>query len=213
MIIYVNEDGAYRSWIVHHRHGYVLDGQWKNKLRSLVLHRATCKDLRHSPGKTAHATTHGQFKACASNLDELLAWVEQRAETSADLCSQCHPTVEPASEPVDGPHHLSLLAARMLDYVLDVTVICLENPPSKYELTISDVAQCLRKTPAQLSDAIRRLIEGGLISVVAPAHRSHAEEDRLVFPTAAALKTLPFFSAMPAARIDAEIDRLTNRVV
>jgi len=170
MILFLNEEGAYRYWIVHHRHGFVLDSEWKKELRHLVLHRATCKDLRHSPGKATHATTHGQFKACASTLDELLAWVEQRVETSADLCSQCHPTLEPVFESVDGPHHLSQFAARMLDYVLDVTVIHLENPVSKYELTVSDVAQCLRKTPAQLSDAIRRLIEGGLISVLAPAH-------------------------------------------
>lgn len=210
MIIFLNEDGAYRSWILHHRHGFVLDGRWKKELRHLILHRATCEEVRVAHRKATHATTGGRFKACGATADELAAWAEQNGDITPKLCDGCQPTVEQASEPADGAHHLTQLAGRMLDYVLDVAVIHLDDPTSRYRLTLSDVAQCLGKTAGQLSDALRRLVEDGLISIETSTHRRRSEEDRLVLPTAAALRTLPFFSAVPKEQVDAEIQRLIN---
>ena len=198
------------SWIVHHRHSFVLDGRWKKELRHPILHRANCREVRLAHRKATHATTGGRIKACGSTPGELIAWAELTGDTSPELCTQCQPTVELACQPADGPHHLSLLAARMLDYVLDVAVIHMDDATTVYRLSISDVAQCLGKTTGQLADVTRRLIEDGLISVISPAHRRRAADDRLVLPTVAALRTLPFFSEMPKEQVDAEIQQLMS---
>src|SRR5690349_18093227 len=130
MIIFVNEDGSYRSWVTHHRHGFVIDGRWKKAARHLVLHRATCEAIRMAPGKPSHATTGGKFKACGASFQELISWAEQSANVAPQLCSQCQPTVLPTSDAADASHKLSRLSAEILDYVLDVAVIHLDDPTS-----------------------------------------------------------------------------------
>ena len=197
MIIFLKEDGAYRSWVTHHRQGYVVDGRWKKEFRRLVLHRATCGEIRIAPGKSSHAMTGGRFKACSASHEELVAWAGQCADATPELCSQCQPTVLPAMDPADSHHKLSRLSAEILDYVLDVAVIHLDDPTSVYRLTISDIAGCLGKSAAQLTDALRRLTEEGLITVVELPRRARDNvNSRMVLPTAGALRTLPAFSEL-----------------
>lgn len=122
MIIFVNDDGSYRWWVIHHRQGYILDGHWKKTLRHLMLHRATCGEMRIASGKSSHATTGGRFKACSAS-HELVGWSEQHADVAPELCSHCRPTDLPSIDSPEPHQKLSRLSAEILDYVLDVAVI------------------------------------------------------------------------------------------
>ncbi|MFO0914746.1 MAG: hypothetical protein U0795_17440 [Pirellulales bacterium] len=201
MVIFVNDDGAYRSWVTHHRGGFVLDGVWKRELAQLVLHRATCEVVRgrgtghvHRTTGDAHLTTGGRIKAYGLTLSELVDWASQRTGVTPESCSECQPG-RPLADRADARQQLSHLASSVLDYVLDVAVIHLDDPSSPYRLTVSDVARCHGKSTAQLENTLNQLIHEGLIIVVAPASRSQRSADRsLVLPTPSLLRTLPAFS-------------------
>jgi hypothetical protein len=98
----------------------------------------------------------------------------------------------------------------VLDYVLDVAVIHLEPDARPYSLTISNIAQCLQKTPGQLAGALDQLRRAGLINVGDQTKMRRAlPETREIYPTANALKTLPYFSDWDARLLELEVQRLS----
>lgn len=208
MIIFLNEDGAYRSWILHHRAGYVLDGRWRSRLTQLKLHRARCQAVQIARRKATHATTGGRFKACCATLEELRAWAEANSGSPPQICPACEPTKVQPAEAIDGSHHLSLLSARMLDYVLEVAVVHLENPASPFRLPLTEVAACLGKTVGQLTETTQNLVNEGLIVEIPIRRGRRSAVDRLILPTAAALRTLPFFRNLSTQQLSAEMERL-----
>ncbi len=68
MILFLDEDRAYLSWVTHHRNGFVLDCHRKPNKHHLMLHRAICPDIKRSATKTTHWTTGHHMKACSLNL-------------------------------------------------------------------------------------------------------------------------------------------------
>ena len=63
----MDEERAYRYWITHHRHGFVLEGRHRPKFGHFMLHRATCAELKSPHAKRTHETTGGRMKACATD--------------------------------------------------------------------------------------------------------------------------------------------------
>jgi|GEM_PF-2567590 hypothetical protein len=208
MIIFINDDRAYLYWVTHHRPGFVLDGRRKPKINHLVLHRATCTDIKWADSRRTHWTTGGKLKACSLDHDELRAWVVEEAGSGLTQCEKCRPEHELPSEG-SGEIHLTKLGADILDYVLDAALIHFEHEQPPYRLTVSDIAACFGKTPAQLSGALHRLVDDGLLAmdgrlgVAMPI-----PVKRIVWPTIRALRTLQAFQAESDEMIQAELARL-----
>ena len=205
MILFLNEDRAYLSWVAHHRAGFVLDGRSKPRLSRLVLHRATCPAIKSAHSRRVHWTTGAKLKVCSLQQDELSNWAgEQAAATS--LCPECRPDLKVSPErEVTRP---SKLARDILDYILDAAVIHLEHENPPYHLTIGDIAACFAKTPGQLADALHRLSEGGLVTTTG-SNNSIARQ--IVYPTTRALQTLPAFAAAKDVELQVELAKLHSQ--
>jgi hypothetical protein len=207
MLIFVNDDAACAHWLTHHRAGYAVEGMRNRKLTRLTLHSATCVALKDAI-RRGRATTHGRWTACSLNEDELATWSVAEYGADPPRCDTCLPAGSESG--IDGEEHpLTRLGRDVLDYVLDVAVIHLEPDARPYHLTVADVAQCLRKTPGQLSAALEHLTKSGMVVVEQPAgSRSPGRERHAIFPTTAALRKLPFFGVWKDEQLDAEIAKL-----
>jgi len=210
MILFLDEDRAYLSWVAHHRQGFVLDGKRKAKLSQLVLHRATCPAIKSAPSRRFHWTTGAKLKACSLHREELAAWVAEQTVAAPASCAACRPDCDDeASRAKDS--HPSKLGREILDYVLDAVVIHLEHEYPPYRLTIGDISACFAKSPGQLAPALRRLSDEGFISVAGGIGANAARAARqMVFPTRLALKTLAAFEGESDAALQAELDKLQS---
>lgn len=71
------------------------------------------------------------------------------------------------------------------------------------------VAACLRKTPAQLTQVIKRLLEAGYLTISQPLRRDGTfAENGSIRPTIAALRTLDAYAESSDDELEAEIARL-----
>jgi hypothetical protein len=208
MIIFINDDRAYRYWLTHHRQGFVLEGRRKPKVGHVVLHRAICPHVKRAESKRTHWTTGGKLKACSLDLDELRAWAVEETGSGASPCEKCLPEQELPSDD-SGEIHLTKLGAEILDYVLDAALIHLEHEQPPYRLTVNDIAACFGKTPGQLAPALHRLIDDGLLTVDGKLGAAVAIPfKRIVWPTVRALRTLEAFQAESDEMIQAELAKL-----
>jgi hypothetical protein len=206
MIIFLNDDRAYLCWLTRHRQGYVVDGRMKPKRREFSLHRATCPDIR-SGSPQRHWTTGGKLKACSLDRQELEAWAADDARTLRH-CSGCQPDGDQA--PGDLPKQpITKLGRDVLGYVLEAALVHMEHDDAAYRLTDEDIANCLGKTPGQISHALQQLIDDGLLTVSRRPRRAGALQPRgMVFPTALAMRTLEFFHNDSDGAILAELSKL-----
>ena len=208
MILFLDEDRAYLSWVAHHRRGFVLDGKRKPRLNQLVLHRATCSVIKSAPSRRFHWTTGAKLKACSLAREELAAWVVEQSATPLAQCAECRPDSEDTAVLRESAPP-SRLAKEILDYVLDAAVIHLEHEYPSYRLTVGDIATCFAKTPGQLAAAICRLSADGLLAIRGSYARGHQlSSNQRVLPTAAALRTLDAFKDESEAAVSSEIARL-----
>jgi hypothetical protein len=204
MIIFLNDDRAYLYWVTHHRRGYVLAGRLRPKFSHLLLHRATCPEIKTASSPRVHWTTGAKFKACSLDRQELEAWAQEETAASAAHCAGCRPEHDEviAAEPA----HLTRLGREILDYVLDAAVIHMEHESPPYRLSIADIAACFAKTPAQIRPALHRLIEDGFLTVQGDFGSSlMLSPRRVVLPTIAAMRMLEAFGDASDAMIDSEL--------
>jgi hypothetical protein len=207
MIIFVDDEGPLRSWLMHHRQGYALEGMRNRKATRLLLHRAPCSELKDSL-RLARATTHRRWVACSSTRGELTAWSTAEYETEPIVCEVCLQD-DVQQPPSDAAHHLTRLARDVLDYVLDVALVHMEPDAKPYRLTVADIAQCLGKTCGQLTHALEHLAAEDIVAIEEHARkRSTSGDHRVVYPTANALRKLPYFSEWDQASLEAEVVKL-----
>lgn len=211
MVIFLNEDRAYLSWLRQHRSGYVLDAQGNPHRRQRILHRATCQSIRQ--GKHRHWTTGQRLKACSLDLAELAGWAQETGGFPADVCQTCCPQLDkevapgvesPASEP------LTPLSSNVLNFVLESSVIQLRQSEPDYRLTVGETATSLHKTARQLAPALRRLLAADYIHLSQKPSADGSYSPRtIIWPTATGLSTLPAFAEMRPPEVQAELERLT----
>ena len=207
MLIIVNDDPAYRSWIARHRDGFVVDCQRKPTKGHVVLHRATCPLIK--PHGRARLTSGAHIKVCSLHLVELSDWTREETAGGLQNCPECSPeqsSIETANQPAT--HALTRLGRDVVSYVLDLAVIYLDGEAPHFRPTIGQIAQYLEKTPPQIRPTIERLVADGHLtcdSAEAPAKWS---DETLVRPTAKSLSSIPAFGAMGPADLLAELDRL-----
>jgi hypothetical protein len=211
MIIFLDEERAYLSWVTHHRAGYVLDTLRNPSKKHGTLHRATCSQTKRADSKRTHWTTGRHMKACSLQLDELVAWfAEQTGAPPAD-CPQCQPSASATEQ--DATHHsephLTKLARDVLSFVLEVATIHLDQPDEAYSLDVGDIARCFGKTPGQLAAVFLQLVDDDLISTAPPVKPEHALSPRQgVWPTVRGLRTLAVYAELDDALVEAELRKL-----
>lgn len=207
MIVFLDEERAYLYWVAHHRAGYVLDCLRKPTKSRLLLHRATCPEIKASHTKRTHWTTGRHQKACSLDIEELKSWAMEQAHAEPKICATCL-TGEPEQ---DHPLHLSHLDKEVLAFVLEVATLHLDDRDASYLLTVGKTANCLAKTPGQLTATIQRLVDQGLLTLSCKlGHGAAPPIHCQLMPTIAAMKTLPAFEAASDAEIEAELATLTN---
>jgi hypothetical protein len=208
MILFMNEDAAYRYWVTHHRDGFVLDGRHRPRWAQLKLHRAACPQMKHASTKRTCWTKGTRFKACALNRQEIMDWVGNELGRPLENCPECSPDVEVDSV-ANEPRQLSHLAAEIVDYVLEVATIHLDAENSPYRLTVEAIAACMGKSPAQVVPTLKRLVDDGYLA--SDDHHSEKKAFRAretVYPTANALRMLPYFVDWPNESLQAELEKL-----
>lgn len=209
MILFLDEERAYLYWVAHHRTGFVLDCSRKPTKNRLVLHRATCPEIKAAAGKHTHFTSGRRMKACALEPAALTAWAVEQTGAEPKLCPAC---AESAAAPAaEGAAHLSRLENEVLSLVLEVASLHLDDRDASYRLTVGKTAQCLAKTPGQLNAALGRLAEAGLLKLVGKLKAGEPPPPAgRVLPTAAAMKTLPAYQDLSDEAIEAELALLAE---
>lgn len=206
MLIFVDDDAAYRHWVTHHRSAYVVTGRWRPRWSRLELHRAACPQVRDPLARRAGLTTGGRFKAGATAAAPLLDWFAVAA-VPLPTCSACQPldaTLTGAADP-----HLTHLDREILDYILEASAIHLEDDSPRYAVTLGDIATSLRHRPAHIGQSVQRLIDNGLLEIPgAPPTGRRLTARRLVLPTALALRRLEGWDQAPAEQLARELDKL-----
>jgi hypothetical protein len=209
MILFMHEDRAYRSWVTHHRNGFVLECSRKPSKHHLMLHRATCPSIKHSATKKTHWTTGQHMKACSLDAEELNVWAREQTEAEPSGCVDC--LIPPDQHAQDHPLHLTKLDQEILSFVLELATLNLDDETGSYWLNIGMVAKCLDKTPGQLSAALHRLVDDGMLTLtekVKPAEPLSVTCG--LFPTVLAMKTLPAYQDRSDEEIEIEMKALTG---
>jgi hypothetical protein len=213
MVIFLDEERAYLSWIGHHREGFVIEAQRRPTRKRPVLHRAACDEIRSSGSRHSHWTTGRRLKACGLDRSELIAWSEREYTHSLVECTLCRPCAE---QPVTllaragDARPLTRLGREIVDFVVESAVIQLDRGGAEYNLTLGELAAALHKSPGQLTSTMLRLIEDGYLRVEGkPALGKPFPTNCSVYPTQAALRTLPFFAEQSKRAIDKELKRLS----
>jgi len=209
MIIFINEEAAYHYWISHHRDGFVLDGRVRPHWSHLILHRATCPLIKDSSKKRqTHRTSRGRFKACSIDHEALVAFAREVLAQEHQGCAQCSPDEALATSTSVKPH-LTHLSGLIVDYVLDAAMIHLDDENRAYQLSIDMIAKCMGKSVGQLSATMSRLFADGYLEAEGPTNGKgkHAAQ-QLVFPTALALKTLPYYSELSDELLQVDLAKL-----
>lgn len=203
MIVFIDEERAYLYWVAHHRTGFVLDCFRKPSKSRLMIHRATCAEIKASTSKHTHWTTGRHMKACSLDVEPLKAWAVEQAGTEAQLCPRCMAAADvPGGQ---APVHLSHLEKEVLSFVLEVAALHLDDRDAGYLLTVGKTAKCLAKTPGQLNAALCRLAESGLLKVVGKTRPGEPTPSNCqLLPTVAAMKTLPTYTELSEEEIEAE---------
>jgi hypothetical protein len=210
MLIIINDDAAYTSWIFRHRGGFVIDSKRKPTKGHLTLHRATCPIIK--PHKRARLTTGAHLKACSLDAAELAAWAVEQTQGAPTACSQCQPDREPVPGDQHARHALTRVGKEILSHVLDLAILYLDGEERHYGPSVKAVAVYLDKTPKQILPALERLVEESYLECDPPSGNGSAAEKSIVYPTARALRTIPAFDAMSGKALTAELESLKPSV-
>ncbi len=210
MIIYLDEDPSYLSWVTHHRHGFVL--ATSRLPRSGTLHRANCSQVRAHRTSHRHFTTGKQQKACAIDIDQLTAWFSEHATGKLNYCPDCNPGERQSPEQLTPPdQHLTKLGREVLSYVLEIAIVSLDDQEVPYSLTFEELAKAFGKSVHQFDPTITALIDSGWITVTPAKIVGQTVEPRaVVIPTAWALRREPAFQSLNEKEISCELKKLTS---
>lgn len=209
MIIYLDEDNSYLSWVVHHRDGFVLDWLRKPTRQRPTLHRATCKRIRVAKSKKTHWTSGRRLKACSLVLEELVDWAQRESGHEPGFCEDCTPRQKRLKESADHGH-ITRLGREVLDHVVEAAVIHLDNDDADYDLTVQNVAEGLGKTTGQIAGALRRLVQDGYLRLDNAGAEADPHPNRRVYPESKALRMLPAFKKLPAKDVERELALLSG---
>lgn len=207
MIIFLNDDQAYHSWIAHHRGGFVLDGRRRPKVGHLLLHRATCSDVARSSSGRQRCTTGTRIKATSLARQELIAWAVEQTGKAVVCCGTCQPDLD-LPMPRPSAKALPKLSRDILDYVLEAALIHMEHQQPPYRLTIGDIAACFGKPPGRVAPLVGRLIDEGWLMLIGKQSKSAKWMREVIAPTVLAMRSLAAFETEGDTAIETELKKL-----
>ena len=202
MIIFLDEDKAFRYWVTHHRQGFVLSGRDRYQPHGMTLHRASCSQTKAASART-RLTRGNQWKACALLPEELTAWASGW-KLDPGICQDCRPLDAAGTEPAE--IHLSKLGREILEYVLEAAIIHFDEESLPYRLFAGDIADCFGSTVGHLSPAFRRLFEQGMLTTTGST--KHLTPRKKIFPTVLALQELPELAGSSEAELEGQLRKL-----
>lgn len=89
MIIFINDEGEYISWLKKHPTGFVVNSDKKpSPAGYLMLHRANCG---HINSKRGNHTTHKYIKICSRDKMELKDWAQTEIGGKLLVDGNCKP--------------------------------------------------------------------------------------------------------------------------
>jgi hypothetical protein len=116
---------------------------------------------------------------------------------------------------VDGPNsnvhrpRLTRFATDILDYVLEAAVMHFDEETPPYHLTVAMIADCMGKSLAQVSPALRRLSDDGYLECAVRSAASKSIRPRsIVYPTILAFRTHCEWEDQTDAELSAELAKI-----
>ena len=88
--VFKDDDAGYLMWIATHPEGFVLNANRTPNAAYVVLHRAGCHTISHTPA-TGRFWTSSYLKACSDSRLEIERWVHAQTGTAPSSCGLCHP--------------------------------------------------------------------------------------------------------------------------
>lgn len=211
MIIIINDDPVYVSWLRRHRNGFVLDTMRTATRHNTTLHRASCVKVRIAKTRRTHWTTGGRVKACSEGYGELTDWAREQIGSAPRSCDTCDPAgdaSQAASDVYSQEVHLTRLENNIVSAVVESAVIHLDND-MEFCLTVGDVARYLSKTPGQLATALSRLVSEQMLELEeAATNVKQRDPTSRVFPTSRSLCTVPAFAELSSDELQRELASL-----
>ncbi len=206
MILFLDEERAYLNWVTHHRTGFVLDCLRHPTKAHLVLHRATCPEIKHSGSKQTHWTTGKHLKGCSLEIEALKTWGKDQTGHEPTDCARCTP-----QQAIDAEVHLTKLDRDIIEIVLEIASIHIDENDDAYSLTVGTVARCVGKTAGQLMPALARLVDDKMLVILGKATPGEILPTRCgLLPTAKALRNIPAYAVMTDDEVEAELSKLTR---
>lgn len=89
MVRFVDDDHGYRSWLVAHPEGWVLNTHRHPKPGYLILHHAVCRTINRPDDD--RIWTGAYSKLCADIRSELEAWARAQLRAEVQPCGLCLP--------------------------------------------------------------------------------------------------------------------------
>jgi hypothetical protein len=164
--------------------------------------------MKTAKTRRTHWTTGSRFKACALEREALLEWAESDLGCSCDRCPECTPDVDEPDSNGDRPR-LTRFAADILGCVLETAVMHFDEETPPYHLTVSMIANCMGKSPAQVSPALRRLTDDGYLEYAGRSAAGKSIRPRsIVYPTILAFRTLSEWANQTDAELSAELTKI-----
>ena len=149
------------------------------------------------------------MKACSLDAEELKAWAKEQTGAEPSGCVDCLITPEPHAQEM--PLHLTKLDQEILSFVLEVASLHLDEGAGAYWLSVGMVAKCLLKTPGQLSEALDRLVDDGMLTFTEKSKPAEPFSVKCgLLPTVLAMKTLPANQDRSDEEIEIEMKALTG---
>jgi hypothetical protein len=104
---------------------------------------------------------------------------------------------------------LTRFAADILGCVLETAVMHFDEETPPYHLTVGMIANCMGKSPAQVSPALSRLSDDGYLECAgASAAVKSIRQGSIVYPTILAFRTLSEWANQTDAELSAELAKI-----
>lgn len=90
---FIDDDFGYLQWLRDRPGTFVLETERDPRRSFVVVHRAECPAIS-GPTHTGGWTTR-MIKVCATTLEEINSWCQERVGGHATHCQRCHPAGTP----------------------------------------------------------------------------------------------------------------------
>jgi hypothetical protein len=88
MVIFIDSEEGYRSWVQENPRGFVLNTLRNPAPSYLMLHKASCRTISGDPARGEY-WTKDYAKVCTTRREEVESWVRTQLGKFASACQPC----------------------------------------------------------------------------------------------------------------------------